>query len=232
MTATAFAQRLHALATHRGGQATLSAASGIPKTTLAKYVSGESEPNVSRLIALARAGGVSVEWLACGDEMPMSPSPHGVAESAGSPYALGAGGADAPGRAGAGFAVIPPLGETVAGTGESDQPGLPLPRAWLDERGLAVARMRWTAMRGNAMAPTLHAGDILVVDACVDAAGDDGIYVLRDATGLHPRRLQADGCGGLWLITDAPLYHDRHLAGSDLTTLSIAGRAVWVAQAM
>ena len=40
---------------------------GIPRSTLETYISGNVEPIARRLVTLARAAGVSVEWLATGE---------------------------------------------------------------------------------------------------------------------------------------------------------------------
>ena len=42
-------------------------AAGVSETVLRKYLSGESTPNLERLLAIARAAGVSVAWLATGE---------------------------------------------------------------------------------------------------------------------------------------------------------------------
>lgn len=61
-----FPVRLEAIIRKCGGAASLARAAGLSDRVVGKWKSGESEPNVSRLVALARAAGVSVEWLATG----------------------------------------------------------------------------------------------------------------------------------------------------------------------
>lgn len=61
-----FQLRLREIVRRAGGQQSLADRSGVAKRTIAKYVSGESEPSLGRLIALAEAADVSVEWLATG----------------------------------------------------------------------------------------------------------------------------------------------------------------------
>lgn len=43
---------------------------GVSETVLRKYLSGKSEPGRRALVAMARAGGVSVEWLVTGRKCP------------------------------------------------------------------------------------------------------------------------------------------------------------------
>lgn len=61
-----FAARLGYLVRKRGGAASLARAADVSDRVVGKWKAGESEPTVSRLVALARAAGVSVEWLATG----------------------------------------------------------------------------------------------------------------------------------------------------------------------
>lgn len=63
-----FAKRLKEAARRVGGQAELARLAGVPKATMASYARGGSEPNVERLVTLAKSAGVSVEWLATGDD--------------------------------------------------------------------------------------------------------------------------------------------------------------------
>lgn len=44
----------------------ISQKTGIPRSTLETYLTGKAEPKASRLVAIADAAGVSVEWLATG----------------------------------------------------------------------------------------------------------------------------------------------------------------------
>ena len=41
----------------------------ISPQAIRKYIHGESTPNIERLITIAQAGGVSVQWLATGEEV-------------------------------------------------------------------------------------------------------------------------------------------------------------------
>lgn len=50
----------------------LSQKADIPRSTLETYLTGKAEPKASRLVAIAEAAGVSVQWLATGRE-PMRP---------------------------------------------------------------------------------------------------------------------------------------------------------------
>jgi len=62
-----FQHRIAAVIRLAGGVSALAAASGLSARAIAKYRNGESDPSRERLVALARAGGVTVDWLATGD---------------------------------------------------------------------------------------------------------------------------------------------------------------------
>lgn len=61
-----FQERMNILAERVGGFAILARKSGLSRRVLDKYRNGESDPSRLRLVALAAAAGVSVEWLATG----------------------------------------------------------------------------------------------------------------------------------------------------------------------
>lgn len=78
--ADTFAQRLDYLIRrlhgHRGASA-FARQSGIGDSTLRNYLSGRSQPTLDNLVAIAEAGGVSLEWLAglVDDEAATAPRP-------------------------------------------------------------------------------------------------------------------------------------------------------------
>lgn len=61
-----FQSRMNMLAERVGGFAALARKSGLSRRVLDKYRNGESDPSRLRLVALADAADVSLEWLATG----------------------------------------------------------------------------------------------------------------------------------------------------------------------
>lgn len=61
-----FVGRMRIAAQYAGNATRLAEATGISRRAIAEYLAGKSDPNRSRLIAIAKAAGVSVEWLATG----------------------------------------------------------------------------------------------------------------------------------------------------------------------
>ena len=69
-----FRDRLREIIIKLGSQEKLAFKSGISKSTISKYILGLSDPTRKKLIALACAGDVSVEWLITGaNEMDNNP---------------------------------------------------------------------------------------------------------------------------------------------------------------
>jgi transcriptional regulator with XRE-family HTH domain len=62
-----FPARLQMCVDRVGNQAILAKKSGISKPTIGDYLTGKSDPSRERLISLAKAANVSVQWLATGE---------------------------------------------------------------------------------------------------------------------------------------------------------------------
>jgi len=62
-----FQHRIATVIRRAGGVSALAAASGLSTRVIAKYRNGESDPSRERLVAIARAAGVTVDWLATGN---------------------------------------------------------------------------------------------------------------------------------------------------------------------
>ena len=63
-----FKDRINVLSDRLGGSSQLARLSGVSESVVRKWKAGTSEPTLSRLKAIAEAGGVSVQWLATGEE--------------------------------------------------------------------------------------------------------------------------------------------------------------------
>lgn len=65
--ADSLAKRIRHCADLVGSGDALAQKAAIPRRTLETYLSGEAEPKASRLVSIARAAGINLEWLATGD---------------------------------------------------------------------------------------------------------------------------------------------------------------------
>lgn len=63
----AFQSRVEVAAARVGNATKLAEASGISRRTVGTYIAGDAEPSRPKLIAMARAANVRLEWLATGE---------------------------------------------------------------------------------------------------------------------------------------------------------------------
>ncbi len=85
---------------------------------------------------------------------------------------------------------------------------------------------------GDSMEPTLHSGDLLVVDTGIHQADVDGVYILARANTAEPeimvKRLQRTRDGGLIIKSDNPIYEPERVPHKELEEVDVRGRVVWI----
>ena len=79
-------------------------------------------------------------------------------------------------------------------------------------------------VQGDSMTPTISEGDYVWVDTSNNYVGSDGIYLIRMATGLAVKRLQA-GLSNVVIKSDNPTYSD---ITADVGELKIVGKVVHI----
>jgi phage repressor protein C with HTH and peptisase S24 domain len=198
-----FAVRIRQLATLVGGPKSLSKRSGLSRAVIGKYLRGRSEPSRDRLVRLAAAGGVPVQWLATGE---------GEMTQEGERYV------HVPRdnlRAAAGGAPPVSSGQLVD--------HLAFRTSWVEQVLRAdPKRLALIEAWGDAMAPTIIAGDLLLIE--VGPFRQDGIYALARPDGIVVKRLVRRIDGAFEIRNDNPVY------GSEIAraeALRIVGRVVW-----
>ncbi|MEO2038863.1 MAG: helix-turn-helix transcriptional regulator [Martelella sp.] len=185
--------------------------------TLDRYVSGKIEPPLSVLIGLADSSGLSLQWLATGEEIPRSRGassgiPAFVAED---------------------IALVQKLElEASAGNGAvtAYDPGtdyIAFQASWLRAHDVNAAAARVLNVHGDSMEPTIRHGDVLLVDTSIDHIKDNAIYVLTWDDSVFVKRVHKRLNGSLQLISDNALYPPEDIAKTDVAQLNIAGRVVW-----
>ncbi len=186
---------------------------GLSEGVVRQYLAGNSEPTRPALIAAARTAGVLVEWLATGNGPPRL-----EAQPASSPT---------------GYAHLPMLSfdATADAVGASARlrRGVAFEEAWVrgflqtDPSSLVV----WL-VQGDAMAPTLLEGDLVLIDQEQRRPRLEGIYVLETGGMVLLRRLQAQAGGTLQVLSDNPHYPSLKMSREELETeYRIVGRVVW-----
>lgn len=222
--AAAFMERMKVLLENVGGPGELARKAGVSRRVIDKYRGGESDPSRSRLVRLARAGGVSLEWLATGKESER-PAAQGAAER----------GVGLVADAGDRYVRIPRFDvRAAAGAGavvESEEviEHVIFEREYLRLKlGASPQNLALIEAHGDSMAETIQSGDLLLVDTSVPRVRGDGIYVIRIDGSLLVKRLVVRLDGGVHLKSDNPRYDVIEVPKRDLATLRIVGRVVWV----
>ncbi|KXV00255.1 peptidase [Gluconobacter potus] len=195
-------ERLKTAVRQAGGNTQVSIRSHVPLNTLNRYIAGR-EMKVSALVALAKACGVSVEWLAKGVEVAPSEEAAEVQTSA----------------------------TIAAPTGEDDvmpvkffevEPSAGLgvyPSEWVDAQDFHVSKKFirqvlgvWSSciffvrVQGDSMTPTIRSGETILVDYSPQDIVD-GIFMLSLHGRLIVKRLSIKDMHNISVISDNPRYN-------------------------
>lgn len=230
---SSFGERVDECVRIMGSRKALAESARISTRALDQYRSGDTDPTRRKLIAMARAAGVNVEWLATGEGpklreggMPASSEPGRHIFQVVQPQAV--------------YEVRPAIDLAVEvalpvfdsrlittpdrfGQLEFVSEYLMVSQSylrdtlWLDPRtatGLYVYR--------DHMEPTIHHGSLVVLEAGMRNVEYDGIYVLMKGELPIVRRAKLLGDGSLQMSCDNPKY-----TASDLVVLSPAELQEW-----
>jgi phage repressor protein C with HTH and peptisase S24 domain len=221
----AFVARLQHIVSHWRSADRLARAMDVSPSAFRKWLKGEAEPSRERLVALAEAAGVSIAWLAKG-EGPL-PRLRNARVDGGSE-----GGLD-PER----FLVLPKYAEQAAAAAGSVTPAPPESQAsafiafghdWI-RRSFSIEPedlMLETAV-GESMVPTIHDGDLLLVDTTDRRFREFGIYVLEYVGQRLVKRVQRKLDGSLLLISDNAIYEPERIPPERTEGVEVLGRVVW-----
>lgn len=199
--------------------------SGIPYSTLMKYVNGRSLPGADIALRLSLALDVTLDWL-LSKRGPMRP---GDIETS-SASAAKAGTAVPPED----FRLIPRLPiQASAGGGalvqeEEPSESLAFRAEWLRRRGINAAAAHVLTAKGDSMEPTLRDGDILLVDTSIDSVVDNAIYVVVYAGRTLVKRVQLRRDGSVVLRSDnTAVFDEEAVPANEVPELIVAGRVMW-----
>lgn len=139
-----------------------------------------------------------------------------------------------PDRDGASWVKVPRLGlDASAGPGafagpESVRDHFGFDAAWLRRLAGPARRLSIIQVMGDSMAPTLNAGDDILVNHDDGASRlRDGIYVLREGEMLHVKRIAVDDSPvGFGVTSDNAAFLPG--ANPDPAQVEIVGRVIWV----
>lgn len=173
---------------------------GIGYSTVHNYLQGVSSPTLENLVSLARAGNVSVEWLATGEEF--RGAALAIAQEAENGRVLN----------------IPFIGK--GGFLLLDSEAFPT----LQEKAGRLAALQ---VDSDVMEPTFGVGSILVLDQGQKDLRDSKVVVLRKGGSYLYKRVQIVSEGYL-LSSDNKLYSEMIVTDESLSTFEILGEIILV----
>nr|WP_294507822.1 helix-turn-helix transcriptional regulator [uncultured Rhodopila sp.] len=222
----AFMGRLQTILTHWPSADRLARSMGVSPSAFRKWLKGEAEPSRERLVALARAAGVGVAWLAEGE----GPAPvfEAVAGSRRRPRP------EAPVPLDPDQFVLLPKHPEAAAAG-AEPPPAPAIAGFFALRHDWVRSVCRTApddllleiAAGDSMLPRIRDGDTLLVDTTERSVRTFGVYVLEIDGQRLVKRVQRKHDGSLVLISDNPAYLPDPVGKSEAATVTVIGRVVW-----
>lgn len=201
-----------------GGKKRLAQLSGVSESQLYRYISGKSQPTIEPVVAMARAAGAQLEWLATGHG-PMRTTPAGVCEPATAYVSC------------ADFVSVPRYGVSTDDQGciriEAGAYSYAFYRQWLQARGLEPDQLALVPARGSSMAPLIQEGQLILVDRRVTRVEGEGVYLLALDGSLLAKILQCGPDGSVYLRSANPDYRELVFPPDRVDGLGIVGRAVW-----
>jgi len=229
---------------------------GVSKGTISQWESGDYSPGGQNLLNLAKSLAVSPDWLISGKELTKSIGldPEGVGMKAaalsqmmtGEPRQPYPKTPEQPATGAPAFsdeyALIPVYDvKAAAGHGATVQTEdvvdtLVFKREWIHQTLHANPNdLYLIAVQGESMTPTLHPGDMILVDRRTESTiGADGVYVLRMGDSLLVKRVQRLPGRTLRISSDNPAYQSFELPldSANDDDLAIIGRVVWAGRRM
>ena len=99
---------------------------------------------------------------------------------------------------------------------------------WLQQRSLQKNKLAFILTSGDSMTPTIHHGDMLLINRAVTTPRDGQIYVIRSGDQLWVKRVQGIP-GGIRLISDnKEIYAPIELMFEDNLNFEVLGQVVFI----
>ncbi len=223
-------ERLREAVLRAGGNKVVSAASGVPASTLGVYLAGGSW-KLDTALALAQACETSLEWIVTGV------GPRELGRRTGSVSVIGTGETEGGGNVALHEYAIVPRFDVRASAGKGNQvEGEELKgylaleenflRQVLNRRSQDMVSIEAT---GDSMEPGIHDGDLLVVDTSVQDVQNSRVYVLDVNGELLVKRLSLRLDGAVIVRSDNAKYEAETVLPSDRNTLRIIGQVIYQA---
>ena len=217
---TSMAERLKARCEQLGMNAgQVAELAGINRSFVYDIMRGRSEhPNLERLDRVAKVLKVERRWLM-----------HGLGDVEGETPILES--SEEAFVAVSSVAVTASMGGGAVVEDETDGRPYHFQRSWIRHKLRATpADLRIMHVEGDSMMPTLHHGDIVLVDLARRAPTPPGIFVLHDGMGLVAKRLDHipnSDPPRVRILSDNPLYAPYEGTAEEV---NIIGRIRWFAR--
>ncbi len=189
---------------------------GVTRQAVSQWSSGRIQPSVSRLRALAELLETSADYLAGNVDSPPA-SGHELEEKS---DLIRVPILDASGSCGEG---AEPTNADIVGAIDF-QPSFirSLPGV------LGASNLHIVHADGDSMEPTIMDRSFCLVDGRQNEPRRDGIYCLQAENQIFIKRIQRNLDGTLTLISDNPKYLPKAIDKSDLESMKVIGRVVYV----
>jgi phage repressor protein C with HTH and peptisase S24 domain len=224
----AFVERLQTILTHWPSADRLARSMGVSPSAFRKWLKGEAEPSRERLVALARAAGVGVAWLAEGE------GPEPVFEPVSGSRRRQGIRDDADEMDWSQFVLLPRRPEAAAAGSAtpvppSDSEFMALRHDWVRSIcGVEPGNLLMETAAGESMTPTIRDGNTLLIDTDDQTFRNFGIYVLEINGQRLVKRVQRKHDGSLVLISDNSAYQPDAVDKAAANDVTVVGRVVWV----
>jgi phage repressor protein C with HTH and peptisase S24 domain len=223
----AFVERLRTILTHWPSADRLARSMGVSPSAFRKWLKGEAEPSRERLVALARAAGVGVAWLAEGNGP--EPAFEPVAGNRRRQSARDV----TPDIDWREFVLLPRHPEAAAAGSETPAPPsgsefMALRHDWVRTVcGVEPSKLVLETAIGESMTPTIRDGNTLLIDTTDQTFRNFGIYVLEINEQRLVKRVQRKHDGSLVLISDNSAYQPDTVDKEAASHITVVGRVVW-----
>lgn len=209
----------------------------LSETAIRKYSIGDSTPNVERLIAIAKAVGVTVEWLVTGNGPKYQKDFDALVSQSHTDKSVDVVAQMAtPSGFLSEFALIPGYSVQVSagwGSEGSDEvePSrhLAFRKRWLHWRGFAEKDLVVVWAKGDSMEPIISNNNTLLINMQRTELTDGNIFVIRNENQLWVKRVQV--MPNAWLLlSDNPLYKAIEVPMDEQHSFQVVGQVVHISK--
>jgi len=202
-----FQDRLNFLVKKFGTAENLSKKSGVSAHNIGKYISGETSPGMDKLIKIAQAADVSIDWLATGEESPKETDFHKIPM------------AEAKLAAGGGSVVL----------SESFKEFYLFRKDWVNKISTNPKNLVLMFVVGDSMEKDIADGDMVMIDRGRIEIHTGQIYAIGAADTIMIKCLELLPDGKVKVISKNPQYSP-YIIDNQTSPLRVIGQVIWFAR--